>query len=100
MAGGYIGKLLFVNLATGTIKEETPEDIQRRLTRIRKSLGEMVPEKPIPKVRPVKAFVPPKPVPKPLQPEIKVDHKIKPKDVKELKTKLSKNLKDIEKLLK
>ncbi len=26
MAGGYIGKLLFVNLATGTIKEETPEE--------------------------------------------------------------------------
>ena len=26
MAGGYIGKLLFVNLSTGTIKEESPED--------------------------------------------------------------------------
>ena len=26
MAGGYIGKLLFVNLTTGTIKEETPEE--------------------------------------------------------------------------
>ncbi|OGO00038.1 MAG: hypothetical protein A2Y58_00815 [Chloroflexi bacterium RBG_13_51_52] len=26
MAGGYIGKLLFVNLSTGTIKEETPEE--------------------------------------------------------------------------
>jgi aldehyde:ferredoxin oxidoreductase len=26
MAGGYVGKLLFVNLATGTIKEETPEE--------------------------------------------------------------------------
>ncbi len=26
MAGGYIGKLLFVNLANGTIKEETPEE--------------------------------------------------------------------------
>jgi aldehyde:ferredoxin oxidoreductase len=25
MAGGYIGKLLFVNLSTGTIKEETPD---------------------------------------------------------------------------
>ncbi len=26
MAGGYIGKLLFVDLTTGTIKEETPEE--------------------------------------------------------------------------
>ena len=26
MAGGYIGKLLFVNLSTGAIKEEVPED--------------------------------------------------------------------------
>jgi aldehyde:ferredoxin oxidoreductase len=26
MAGGYIGKLLFVNLSTGKIKEETPEE--------------------------------------------------------------------------
>jgi aldehyde:ferredoxin oxidoreductase len=26
MAGGYIGKLLFINLADGTIKEETPEE--------------------------------------------------------------------------
>jgi aldehyde:ferredoxin oxidoreductase len=26
MAGGYIGKLLFVNLTDGTIKEETPEE--------------------------------------------------------------------------
>ena len=26
MAGGYIGKLLFVNLTTGKIKEETPEE--------------------------------------------------------------------------
>jgi aldehyde:ferredoxin oxidoreductase len=26
MAGGYIGKLLFVDLSTGTLKEETPDD--------------------------------------------------------------------------
>ena len=26
MAGGYIGKLLFVNLSTGAIKEEVPKD--------------------------------------------------------------------------
>src|SRR4030042_250761 len=26
MAGGYIGKLLFVNLSTGTIKKETPDE--------------------------------------------------------------------------
>ena len=59
----------------------------------------MAPETPAATQAPVKMFVP-KQIPKPQKPEIKLDHKIRPKEAKELKTKLSKNLTDIEKLLK
>jgi len=82
-----------------TVRGKAPEDIQQRLDRIRKSLEEISPEKPAAPQAPVKMFVP-KQTPKPQKPEIKLDHKVRPKEAKELKTKLSKNLKDIEKLLK
>jgi len=82
-----------------TVRSKAPEDIQQRLDRIRKSLEEISPEKPAAPQAPVKMFLP-KQTPKPQKPEIKLDHKVRPKEAKELKTKLSKNLKDIEKLLK
>jgi hypothetical protein len=82
-----------------TVRGKTPKDIQQSLDRISKSLGEMAPETPAATQAPVKIFVP-RQMPKPQKPEIKLDHKVSPKEAKELKTKLSKNLKDIEKLLK
>jgi len=72
-------------------------DIQERLASVRKSLEEMSPAKPeMPK--PIRTFVTPKPVPKPL-PEVKPEVKPKLKEAKKLKSQLSKNLKDIEKVL-
>jgi len=72
-------------------------DIQERLASVRKSLEELSPAKPeAPK--PIRTFAAPKPAPKPL-PEIKTEVKPKLKEAKKLKSQLSKNLKDIEKVL-
>jgi hypothetical protein len=76
---------------------EEERDIQDRLASVRKSLEEMSPAKPeMPK--PIRIFVTPKPIPKPL-PEVKPEVKPKLKEAKKLKSQLSKNLKDIEKVL-